>query len=231
MLRPTAALIAGTAALFLLVGCTPVRPDAVKLSAEIGVRIASARAAHFALVHSYFEQRRQRVDEFIEREYLPWKVNNVFGARSVNAAFRRECKSQSADCTELLLGLGLRVTQPTERQRIEIQRRLDALEAQLKNKLDAHYSQTALANARLTTLLDHASKARIDAGALLRGLSTAGSGLLASDVIEVGEILDTAEQVTDLVTAAPQDFDGALKPVDALLRRVLPQATGVRRAN
>lgn len=229
MLRPTAALIALAAA--LLVGCTPIKPDTVKLSAEIGVRIASARAAHFALVDSYFQQRRQRVDEFIEHEYLPWKVRSVFGARSVNAAFRQECKSQGADCTELLLGLGLRVTQPAERQRIEIQRRLDALEAQLKNKLDAHYSQTALANARLTTLLDHASKARVDTGALLRGLAGTGSGLLGSDVIQVSEILDTAEQVTTLVTAAPETFDGALKPVDALMRRVLPQATGVRRAN
>lgn len=229
MLRQTVAVTA----LALLAGCTPVKPDTVKLSAEIGVRIAAARTAHFALVHSYFQERRLRVDEFIEREYLPWKVKTVFGARSVNAAFRGSCASQSADCTELLLGLGLRVTQPAERQRIEIQRRLDALEAQLKNALDAHYSQTALANARLTTFLDNASKAKVDTGALLRGLSGTGNGLLGTDAIPaVGEILDTAEQVTDLVTDAPETFDGALKPVDELLRQVLPQkAIGVRRAN
>lgn len=227
MLRTLAALSLAAA----LAACSPIRPEAAQLSAELGLRIAAGRAAHVALVHQYFEQRRLRVDSFIEQEYLPWKIKAVFGGKQAGNAFREHCKTRSADCDELLLGLSLRVTQPAERQRIEINRRLAALEFEVLQALDQHYGQTSAANARLTVLLDQAARANIDTGALLRGFSTTGLGLPVVDGVSVPGLLDAAEQVTDLATQSPARFEAALKPVDALIRSALPQNRGVRNAH
>src|SRR5262245_43320198 len=61
-----------------LTACSSVPAEAPQLSAELGNRISAIQHSHFALLRQFMDERRDRVDEFINEEWAPRLTANTF---------------------------------------------------------------------------------------------------------------------------------------------------------
>lgn len=58
-------------------GCASVPKESVELSKEVGRGISESQRSYTALLNSYFSTKRQQIDQWIEREYLPEYLSNI----------------------------------------------------------------------------------------------------------------------------------------------------------
>jgi len=62
---------------FVLGGCASVPKESVELSKEIGKGIAECQRSYTGLLNTYFASKKQKVDQWIENEYLPGYLSNI----------------------------------------------------------------------------------------------------------------------------------------------------------
>lgn len=140
-------------------GCTTFPSEAPTLSAELGKRIESLEKANIRLLRTFFDQKRTRVDEFIEEEWLPVFSNQFFQkpkmARAWNTVVAENNKPQR---TKFIIKVGTKLQQEINKKRVELIRPLDELEKRMVNTLKAEYGQAKAVNNSITSLLLSASK-------------------------------------------------------------------------
>lgn len=61
----------------MLGSCASVPKESVELSREIGKSIFESQRSYDAMLNAYFDIKRQKVDELIEKEYLPRYLENI----------------------------------------------------------------------------------------------------------------------------------------------------------
>ena len=71
-------MIFGFLLMLALSGCVSIPQETSQLSAEIGKQIIEARSSHLALLDRYMNAKRDRIDEFIAREWIPAFAEKVF---------------------------------------------------------------------------------------------------------------------------------------------------------
>jgi len=69
--------------LFVTMGCVSVPRETVQLSSELGMRISESRSAHLTLVRQYMSEKRDRIDEFMFREWIPEFARQVFKQENI----------------------------------------------------------------------------------------------------------------------------------------------------
>ena len=62
-----------------LSACVSIPQAAPDLSLELGKQIRSIENSHKHFVQKFFDEKRKRVDEFIEEEWLPLFAENFLG--------------------------------------------------------------------------------------------------------------------------------------------------------
>ncbi|GAV19378.1 hypothetical protein MMIC_P0312 [Mariprofundus micogutta] len=142
---------------FILAGCVSVPAQSPELSAEIGKQIVESKSAHVALLGQYMNEKRDRIDEFIAREWIPAFATNVFKQPAVEKEWGRIVHSNNKpERLEFITGLGSMLQNKINAKRLELMAPIDELEQLLRVSLNEHYDQMIAANATLTTYLDSA---------------------------------------------------------------------------
>ncbi len=141
------------------VGCVSVPPQAPKLSEEIGLRINSIEDAHLNLLHNFFENKRQIVDDFISDEWLPLFAKNFFDNQQISQAWDEIVQSgNKEERLKFIVLLGPRIQSKINDKRQELIQPLDDLEAEVRKKITMEYNQVKSANNAITSYLVSASK-------------------------------------------------------------------------
>lgn len=65
--------------LLFATGCATVGPVPATLSAEVGDRIAEMQGLHQLALQKYFDSERRRIEDFLEREWIPLYLRNFLG--------------------------------------------------------------------------------------------------------------------------------------------------------
>ena len=70
-------IISGFLIMTAFSGCVSIPQEAPILSAELGKQIVEARSSHLALLDQYMNEKRDLIDEFVAREWIPTFAENA----------------------------------------------------------------------------------------------------------------------------------------------------------
>jgi phage regulator Rha-like protein len=147
------------ALLSLTAGCASIPSEAPELSAELTGRISAMESAHNRLLEDYFLEKRQRVDEYIEKIWVPEFAREFFNDSTVAAAWNEVVQSQSeADRLDFILIVAPVLQERINQKRLELVQPLEELQAAIAGRLRAEYDQMRAINSTLTALMQSASK-------------------------------------------------------------------------
>jgi dsDNA-binding SOS-regulon protein len=142
-------------------GCVSLPREAVRLSSELGTSVSESRAAHLALVRKYMAEKRERIDEFMFKEWIPEFARQVFSRETVRKEWERIAVSgDPAERLEFITGLGTMLQQEINMKRSEIIKPVDEMERLLLDRINLHYDGMLAANATITAFLDSATSVR-----------------------------------------------------------------------
>jgi len=145
--------------MFLLTACASIPPEAPELSAQLGVRISAIESAHMKLVEQFFAEKRQRVDEFVQKVWVPTFATEFFEDPKVDAVWKEVVSSKDPnDRLKFIAIVGPKLQTQINDKRSELIKPLEDLERQVKLKLKADYDQARSINNTLTAFLQSAAK-------------------------------------------------------------------------
>lgn len=62
---------------FMITGCTTIPKETIELSKEIGNGLTEGQRSYTSLLNTYFASKKQQVDQWIEKDYLPAYISNI----------------------------------------------------------------------------------------------------------------------------------------------------------
>lgn len=187
--------------IFCLQGCATIPGEAPELSAELGNRISAIEKAHFNLLHKYFDERRQQVDEFIMTEWVPEFAEQVFSVPAIENVWAEVVRTNNKqDRLQFLVRMGPKLQAKINAKRLELIKPLDDAERLIENTLWDEYQQTRAINNSITSFLVSAAKVDENRARYLEMLGVTDQKLAdAVDQVDaaVGTLLDKAKELPD----------------------------------
>lgn len=152
-------LIIGVLLLFGLNACATIPQESVDLSIELGKRISAIETSHMALVDSYFDVRRDRVDRYVTEEWVPEFAEQVFSNKQIAAVWDKVVRSgNKTERLEFIVELGPELQSRINKKRLELVKPLDDAERMIKKELRTNYEQARSINNSVTSFLVSSSK-------------------------------------------------------------------------
>ena len=143
----------------LILGCATIPSEAPQLSAQLGTRISAVEASHRRLLADFFNEKRRRVDEFIQEEWIPLFAKELFSDPAIAETWDEVVRSQQTeDRVKFILMAGPRLQKKINAKRLELILPLDELERTIASRLKDEYDQMRAINNSLTSFLVSASK-------------------------------------------------------------------------
>jgi len=184
-----------------LQGCATIPGEAPELSTELGNRISAIEKAHFNLLHKYFNERRQQVDEFITTEWVPEFAEQVFADPAIEKVWAEIVRSDNKqDRLQFLVRMGPKLQAKINAKRLELINPLDDAENMLERTLRDEYQQTRAINNSITSFLVSAAKVDENRARYLEMLGVSDQKIAdAVDQVDsaVGTLLDKANALPD----------------------------------
>lgn len=178
---------------FFLLGlsaCATIPPESADLSIELGKRISAIETSHMALVDKYFAEKRERVDEFLNQEWIPAFAAQFFANDQIAKLWDQAVRSKDpADRLQFIVTLGPKLQEKINQKRLQLIKPLDEAEALLKERLRNNYDQARAINNSLTSYLVSASKVAENRNRYLEML-----GVKDEKVAAILDQVDTAVQ-------------------------------------
>jgi len=139
--------------------CASIPAEAPVLSDELGNRLQALESAHLALLHHYMEEKRARVNEFIDHEWTPTFTHEFFSDPEMQAAWTQVVQSGSEeDRSGYLLNVAPALMEEISAKRNEMLLPLYKIERQLEQGLREDYIEAKAINTALTSFLTSASQ-------------------------------------------------------------------------
>jgi hypothetical protein len=145
--------------LLLSGGCATIPKEAPILSSQLGEKINTIQTSHFNLLDQFFENKREKVDEFLVNEWIPLFAKNFFNDPVIDKVWDEIVSSgNKEDRLKLFVLLGPKLQTQINQKRLELIKPLDDLETELENRIRYEYEIARSINNTLTSFLYSASK-------------------------------------------------------------------------
>jgi hypothetical protein len=140
-------------------GCAVIPKEASVLSEELGNRLTSIQKSHITLLHSFFDQKRDLVDEFITEKWVPVFAKEIFNNKTIQDTWKEVVASNNdEDKLKFVVILGPKIQDQINKKRIDLIKPLDDLEKEIEYKIRNEYEMARSINNSLTSFLLSASK-------------------------------------------------------------------------
>ena len=142
-----------------LLGCAAIPPEAPELSSQLGSRISAVEMAHSRLLTDFFNEKRRRVDEFIQQQWVPVFAGEFFNDPKIESRWDQLVTgNDSNERLKFIVLVGSKLQAKINTKRVELIQPLDELERSVVLKLKAEYDNMRAINNTLTAFLHSASK-------------------------------------------------------------------------
>ncbi|NMH64945.1 hypothetical protein [Shewanella salipaludis] len=193
--------------------CVNIPPEAPALSTELGKRLVAIEAAHLTLLQKYFEQKRQQIDSFIDKEWVPTFAAEFFATPAIAAAWNTLVQENDPNQRlAFIVKLGPKLVARINQKRAELIDPIDALERSVEAKIRADYTQAKALNNSIGSFLLSAAEVAENRD---RYLAMAGV-----PEAKVDKLIDnTDEAISDLLSKtqnAQQKADAAVQYLEKL---------------
>jgi len=184
-----------------LSACAAIPKESADLSIELGKRISALETANMALVNKYFNEKRNRVDKFVEEEWVPEFAAQFFANEQIANLWNQIVSSgKTADRLEFIVTLGPKLQAKINTKRLELIKPLDDAERVIEEHLRDNYDQARAINNSVTSFLISYVKVAENQNRYMEML-----GLKEEKVTEVLDQVDSA--VDSLLGAAEKVVD------------------------
>ena len=147
-LKPAILSMMMTVILMGFSGCATVPKETVILSGDIGTMISSAKTAHYNLLDAYEQERRGRIDEYLESTWIPRFIRTMAKDGDL---WGKTCKiANTRDAADELQGFVEAAAQQIAAKRKELTDALDLAMLDLREAVRAHYDTLESANRAVT---------------------------------------------------------------------------------
>jgi hypothetical protein len=156
-----------------LSGCVSIPRESVELSQALGKGLAEAQRRHIALLNVYFANKKQQVDHWIQKEYLPRYIQTI--QSELKKAGRSPVLSpqQIAD-----------LLQDAMTERDQKQTDLEQTRILLLTRVNDYYATLYQSNASVTSLLQSAIKSKDATSTTIQSIKTLSNGALDLEQID-----------------------------------------------
>lgn len=142
-----------------IVGCVSFPPEVPELSVELGNRILAIETSNIALLHRFFDRKRNEIDRFIEQEWVPTFAEEFFSTEYIADVWDTiVSENNKQDRLRFIISTGPKLQEKINSKRLELIKPLDDLERRIENMLRAEYAQARAINNSITSFLISASK-------------------------------------------------------------------------
>lgn len=191
----------GVLILFGLSACATIPKESADLSIELGKRISIIETAHMALVNKYFDEKRNRVDEFVEKEWVPEFASQFFANEQIANLWNQIVSSgNTSDRLDFIVTLGPNLQTKINAKRLELIKPLDDAERMIKQQLRDNYNQVRAINNSVTSFLVSAVKVSENQNRYMEMIGMKDEKVAESlDQVDsaIDALLGKAEQVAD----------------------------------
>ncbi|UCE23158.1 MAG: hypothetical protein JSU74_07575 [Candidatus Zixiibacteriota bacterium] len=104
-------------ATILISGCATMGPAPAKLSAEVGDRVAEMEGLHLHAIKSFFDSERKRVEDFLEKRWIPLYLRNFLGTSRLMEEIERSKSIGDEDKEALKIALEDYLDDPDEAEK------------------------------------------------------------------------------------------------------------------
>ncbi len=141
--------------------CVSVPRESVELSKNLGMSIQETQRTHVALLKSFFDEKRDKVDRYINEVWLPEFSNQFYSIPAVQDKWGEICNSGDAqEMRKFTIEVGTRIQKKIKDKRDEMIAPLDEAEKLLEEELLLHYNDLQVSNTILTNYLASAAKVK-----------------------------------------------------------------------
>jgi hypothetical protein len=126
---------------FVFQSCATIPRQAPALSEELGNKINSIEKSHIKLLTIFFNQKRELVDEFIVKEWIPIFATEVFNDPNISTAWDEIVKSNNKeDRLQFIILLGPKLQTQINQKRLELIQPLNDLEKECESQILNEYN-------------------------------------------------------------------------------------------
>lgn len=189
------------ATFFVLMSCVSVPKQAPLLSEDLGQKINTLEKSHLNLLHAFFDEKRNLVNQFINEEWMPEFANEFYSNDAIQAAWDEIVGSDNKNKRmKFLLMVGPRLQIAIDKKRRELIQPLDDLENQIAGSIREEYTMARSINTSITNYLHSAAEVSENQQRYLNKLNITEDRI--SKVIDqtddiVGKLAETADKVVD----------------------------------
>lgn len=204
--------ISGFLLMITLSGCTSIPQEAPQLSAVIGKQIIEARTSHLTLLGQYMNAKRDRIDEFITREWIPTFTDNVFKQPTVKKEWNRIVRSNDKqERLVFITGLSSLLQNNINAKRLELMHPIDEVEHLLVARLNEHYDQMLAANSTLTAFLDSSRSVKERQQSVLGALKIDG---------KLSNYMNKANEIVGKIVSGKDAYDKNKDKIQVILDKL-----------
>jgi hypothetical protein len=181
-------------------GCVSMPKEAEQLSAELGVRISSARESHLAMVRHYMAEKRERVDEFMNAVWIPAFAENVFNMPKISDKWDEIVRSDDKEeRLTFIRKMGPKIQIMINKERKSRMKPINEMEQLLLARINEHYDEMLAANSTLTSFIHSAVKVKEREKAALKYLDLDDKLARYTEKVEevVGELIKGKEKIDE----------------------------------
>ena len=144
--------------IYCCAGCISIPQEAPELSAELGNQISSIENSHITLLHKYFNDKREKIDDFILNDWAPLLSQNFFSNSQIKSAWISIVSdSNNVDRQNFIVKVTQTLQKKINEKRIELISPLEDFERALEQEIRRSYAQAYAMNNSITSFLVSAS--------------------------------------------------------------------------
>jgi hypothetical protein len=200
-------------------GCASIPKEAPTLSAELGQRLTAFEAAHVTMLRAYMDEKRDRLDEFLVREWVPTFAEELMSQDVIKATWEQAAAGTAEDRLQFLVKVGPVLQSRINKKRLELMAPIDELESQVERRLRDDYLQAHAINNALTSFLVSASEVDENRNRLL-SLVGVGQDDVAQALDDADDAISTLVKLRDKTADKVQDFETFKAKIKAAIAKL-----------
>lgn len=198
---------------FYISGCTTIPAEAPELSIELGQRITSIETANITLLHRFFDQKRAEVDRFIETEWLPEFSENFFNKENTRNIWDKVVASNNKqDRVKFILIAGPEIQKQINKKRSKLIGEINALELEVKRKIEAEYDQARAINNVLTSFLTNTAEVTENRSRYM--------GMVGIKSTNIDKLINDTDQIVDKLVNSSTDADDKVTKANEFVEKM-----------
>lgn len=142
-----------------VISCASIPEEAPLLSQKLGEEIQKLETSHFQILEAYFDLKREKARDYLQKVWLPKYAENFFSKPSIKEMWEIvSTTGTEKDRLKFLLVTAPELQSDIDQQYQAMIDPLDQLEKQLKSALSENYNNARSINNTLTSFLYSASE-------------------------------------------------------------------------